>query len=81
MGTPAGTGESAPEGSTEWERISSIIDFNFTRPNGTGGTAGWLGCIASRHAVAALLAGVVWTEGRWLCMPFCAGGGTSSMVG
>ncbi|GAB4819794.1 hypothetical protein N2152v2_006840 [Parachlorella kessleri] len=30
-----GRGERAPEGSNEWERISSIIDFNFTRPNGT----------------------------------------------
>lgn len=30
-----GNGEHGPEGATEWERTTSIIDFNLTRPNGT----------------------------------------------
>jgi hypothetical protein len=32
----SGNGERGPEGSNEWERITSIIDFNFSRPNSTG---------------------------------------------
>jgi protein XRP2 len=30
-----GNGEHGPEGSNEWERIISMIDFNLTRPNGS----------------------------------------------
>lgn len=34
----AANGEDGPSGSNQWERTASIIDFNFTRPNGTGET-------------------------------------------
>jgi hypothetical protein len=32
----AGSGESGPAGSNQWERTLSMIDFNLNRPNGTG---------------------------------------------
>lgn len=55
----AGNGERGPEGTNQWERTASIIDFNFTRPTGSGeeseGCFGWLTplVIACVYALAA----------------------------
>ena len=58
---PAGNGEVGPAGSSEWERICSVIDFQMTRPNGTGeggragaGGRGWAG---PRHSCLSVAAG------------------------